>query len=316
MTLLSTVNMHTYRNTFDEPGDIEISIASPNYYIIFIEAPLNTTLSEYRGDVEDDLILVNKTNVYDIQLYRFVEYPFAKHVISIPTAGTISFSYGSLQDMCQDGLILTNYDAYTIVFSSHFNNETSVNNGDDKCIIFTNPSPTQMYLFDLTGVNGRVIVYESGKAVTEFTGTASKYSTFDASDSPVIVRILSNPLLSSERIRIAMSSYMCKPYCSWTLFTSPKDQKHCPDFECTLYDALHMNEILISLGVIVGVIGIVLGVYYYKKQKKIRQTKRNTNDSNEQNANLPSISQHEKGENLSEPAGYYVMAPILNLTNN
>ena len=308
-SITSEINLKTYRKEFDTSGEVEINISTSYFYLIFIEVPFNSTLFEYVQNTGGRYELKNTTSIYDIQLFKFVEFPFSKFVVSMPNSGTLSFSYGSLQDMCENGVILSNYDSYSIVLSSHFTNYTQVKRGDDKCIVFANPSPSQTYLFDLAGVNGRVIVYQNGCATAEYTGTTSKYSIFDASKAPVIVRIISNPSLSLERIRIAMSSYACTPYCSWTLFSDPQSIEHCPPHEeCTLYKALHVTEILIALGVLAFICIIIVAVYCYRKYKKSKADK---SDGFKQTNDGTSIS-HEKGENVSEPAGYYVMAPILN----
>ena len=311
-SITSEINLKTYRKVFDESGEVEIFITTSYFYLIFIEVPYNSTLYEYEEKTDGIYELINTTSIYDIELYKFVEYPFSKFVISMPNPGTLSFSYGSFQDMCENGIILSNYDAYSIVLSSYFSNYTQVKKSDDKCIVFANPSPSQTYLFDLAGVNGRVIVYQNGAALAEYSGTTSKYSIFDESKSPVIIRIIAHESLSLERIRIAMSSYACTPYCSWTLFNDPKSIKHCPTIEkCTLYKALHVTEILISLGVLVFVLIItVLSIYCYRKHKKAKSDIRS--DVSKQTNDGTSIC-HEKGENVSEPTGYYVMAPILNI---
>ena len=309
-SLYSTVNMQTFRQTFDTPGEIEIDIRTFNYYIIFIEIPLNSTLTEYRSNNELKLRYYDTFNIYDIDLYRFIEYPFAKQVITIPTGGTVSFSYGSLQDMCSTGIIMTNYDGCTFVLSQHFSNYTKLGKGEDKCIIYTNPSPTQMYLLDLSGLNGRLILYQNGEAYMEWAGTGQKYTTVDASSAPVIIRIITDAVQQSDKIRIAMGSYACKPYKSWTSFWE-NNVNHCgePD-ECSLYDALHVNIILIVIASIAGA-AILFAILYYVITHI--WCKRFSTYTPREDTSAISISTTEKGENRTVPAGYYVMAPILGM---
>lgn len=309
-SLYSTVNLQTFRQTFDTPGEIEIDIRTFNYYIIFIEIPLNSTLTEYRSNNELKLKYYDTFNIYDIDLYRYIEYPFAKQVIKISTGGTVSFAYGSLQDMCSTGIIMTNYEGCTFVLSQHFSNYTKLGKGEDKCIIYTNPSSTQMYLLDLSGLNGRIILYQNGEAYLEWSGTGQKYTTVDASKAPVILRVMTDPVLQSDKIRIAMGSYACIPYRSMTYFWE-NNVNHCGDLDkCSLYNALHVDIILIVIASIVCV-AILFSITYYIATRT--WCKRLSTSAPQEGKSAVSISTTEKGENRTVPTGYYVMAPILGM---
>ena len=306
-TLLSSSDLVTYSNQFSETGNISIDIKTSNYFIVFIEFPLNCTLYEYTSYDYVNYELSSVTLVNDIKLYHFIEFPFAKQIISMPNSGKISFTYGSMQDICTTGIILSNYPQYSITLSKYANNYTNIGRNEDKCIIFVIPT-TQEYVVSLNGVNSNFFLYTNGKAINSFTGTNFKTFKVDAETSPTIFRFKSE-LLESTSIKISMKSNEMDPSFAWTVFHDPTEINHCPIVEeCTLYKALHVDIILIVLGSILFLLICFFVARYFIKNKDICK-KKDKETEKPKPSDWP--SGNDKGEIRTEPTGYFAMDPIL-----
>ena len=306
-TLLSSADLVTYSNQFMEIGNISIDIKTSNYFIIFTEFPLNCTLYEYTSYDDENYELSSITMLNDIKLYRFIEFPFAKQIISMPFPGKISFTYGSIQDMCTTGIIISNYPQYSITLSKYSTNYTNIGRNEDKCIIFVIPT-TQEFVVSLNGVNSDLYLYNNG-AISTFTGTNFRQFQIHAENYPTIFRYKSD-FLESISIKISMKSNEMDPSFAWTVFHDPSQIKHCPFIEeCTLYKALHADIIIIVVCSVVSIIILAFIVRYIIKHKDLCKKKDKEPENKQQKADWP--SQNDKGEIRTEPTGYFAMDPIL-----
>ena len=305
-SLGSTHTLINFKHTYDEEGNISIDINIYDYYIIFSNFPLNTTLYEYTSSDGFSYKLSDVISVDNIQLYRHIEFPFAKQIISIKTPGTIAFTYGSLPSICTKGIIFSNYASYSILLSRTTKNYTHIGKNEDKCVIFVVPS-VQEYVVSLVGVNSELLLYAEGEPVNTYMGTNFKQFRLDCQLSPAIFRFISDDVESSS-IKISMHSSGDDPSFAWTMFYDPTNKNICPDDgNCTLYKALHLTTVFIVIGSLFG-IGIVFAIIYYILVHT-RCSRFGKAPPKEEKIVFP--SSETKGENRSEPAGYFAMDPIL-----
>lgn len=307
------LGIKNYISYLNETTEFLINANTDHFYLIFNELPPESILKIYIGSVNNDYHLNKTLNVDDLGLYVFAEFPFTKYVLLTKNTGKIHLSYGSLQDMCNSGVLITNLNQVNFDFSATNESEYfGLRVGDDKCIIFTDSSQ-QALMLALEGVNGKLFVYEATYPSKVIYQRGSNLVNVNGKDYPIIVRYVSHSAVNSNTIRVAMVGSVedpLQPRIAYNFY--PAHIPDCPIDTCTFSKAIHMYEIGIALILILSIIILSYIIYYVlvlTACDRFRKYIRPTESTDSPRVEWPSNKM--RGENRSEPNGYFTMDPIL-----
>lgn len=300
----STISLRSIRNYYDTTGGIQIDILYFPYFIIFTEIPKGSILYEYTSSEKDSFSLNNTFNIDDLNLYRYLEFPYGRHIIEIKEPGNVSFTFGSIQDMCETGIFFTNSAHAVITLDQNAKGGNKIKPYEDKCVVFVNPS-SHFHMLQLIGVNARLVLYQKGVPHLEYSGSLIKYLNVDATQYPPIFRFYSYGEPQSQTVNIQIEAKEYKPYKELTVFFNPLDNDHCSGVpKCSLCHILHLDIIVIAIAALIGLI-IFLSFTYWVITRICLYKYVSINENHSWHG------AHEKGQNRTEPTGRFLMNPIL-----
>lgn len=295
-----------------------INISITDYFIVFNIAPEDLRIYEYRSSLNGtDVTYYSDYYMRDISVYSHIKALFAYQIISTNKGGTVSFSYGSLPDICKTGIFFTNNPYIESIFLSGSQNQPyRIGVNDDLCIVSTIQASQSFSLDMQTDVCcDKLFVYQSMKPIDAFSGPVSNIFIINATDEPALLRFVSdNKAENSKYVKIGMGQTDGEvPFESGIVFFDPREeiQPSCPTHNCTFSQFFHIKIVAIVIISLIGV-AIVFSFTFYVTARcccpnyilySVQSQKNNQENLWETN------NQHV--EDRAEPQGYFALDPIL-----
>ena len=311
--------MKQFSEILNPYDSICINISVFDYFIVFNQIPSDTIVYDYRCELNSNELKLQSITIYnDIHIFLNISGPFASQTISTKKGGLVSFSYGSLPNICKTGILFTNNQYIDSIYLSNAQTMEGyhIDTDDDLCIVSTIKA-NQSYSLSMQTEKccDKLFVYRSMSPVIAYSGPVDETFILDSDDEPVVFRFVSdNTTEESKYVKIVMGSEGGDfPYEAGIRFYSPpNNSKVCPDY-CPLSKYIILIEVSIVLGIIIGTILIFLAIYCISSRCRRRRSSSDLSDKDRPNSNSNSIllSKYSSVENRNEPNGYFALDPIL-----
>lgn len=304
---------------FGEIGPREnicINISLSDYFIIFNRAPDDLKIYEYHSSLNGtNVTYYSEYYLRDISIYSHIKALFAFQIITSYKGGIVSFSYGTLPDICKTGIFFTNNLYIESIFLSGSQNPPyKIGVNDDLCVVST-VQTSQAFSVDMQTelCCDKLFVYQSMKPVEAFSGSVSETFVINATNEPVLLRFVSdNKAEDSKYVKIGMGSTGDFPFESGIIFYNPQDQVQpdCPKSKCTFSQFFHIKIIIIVIIALIGT-AIVFSIIFYITARcccpyyvmfSVQPSKDHKNIWQ---------SNNQVVEDRGEPQGYFALDPIL-----
>lgn len=305
-----------------EPGEnICINITFFDYFIVFNQAPLDTTIYEYRSSLNgSDLSLFSVYGFEQIDIYAHISSEFASQTITSAKGGFYSFAFGSLPDICKTGIIFTNGK---YIESMSFSNDQEIpykiGINDDICIVSTIPG-MQSFSIDMQTEKccDKLFRYQFMKAVDAFSGyDVDNQTEINATLEPVVFRFVSDSISDkSKSVKISMGTYDGEdPFEAGIVFYDPrKAEDDCQTEKCTFLRFFKVKIVLIVIASVIGIVVLFSAMFYFTSkcccQYFIVYQGNNQSVENKDQRNIWPSS-NVTADNRNEPQGYFALDPIL-----
>lgn len=314
--ITSSYGMKQFSVELDSYDSICINISIFDYFIVFNHAPDDLRIYEYHSFLNGtDVSYYSDYFLDDISIYRHIKALFAFQMITSYKGGNVSFSYGSLPDICKTGIIFTNNHYLENIFLSGSQKPPyKIGVNDDLCIVST----VQAYQSFLINMQTEVccdklFVYKSMIPIDAFSGSVDGELNINATDEPVILRFVSDDQAEeSKYVKITMGSDGDFPSKAGIVFYDPREemQPNCPKDKCTFYKYFHIKTLIIIIISIIGVIIVFSAVFYITARCccphfimfSVPPPKDQKNIWQENNRHV---------EDRAGPQGYFALDPIL-----
>lgn len=300
----SGAGLHTYRKELPERTQICLNISVFGFFVVFNSCPDNMVIYEYRSYLRaSELSLFDVYYGNQVGLFLYIRDPFASLTFFLPNGGIVDITYGSLPNMCRNGVIISNKMGLLTIGSS--TSKLQLLPSSDECVLISSSGLAQV------SVDNSL---KNGDQVLAYSNSLRPQAIPSIIDNPFLIRFITNSIIGSRSSKIDVS-FPNNPQYPDEMFYEPysKVNASCdPTPECNIWIFISPAQLILYIVFFILALALIGGILYATVKKYCpKDVSKPENEKEHDSVKFASVN--TLMEARTEPAGYYAMDAIRNL---
>lgn len=303
--LQSSIGLQNYDEVVTPDTSICINISVFDFFVVLNNYPPDLTVTAYSSNKINE-----KSTVYsaeNIPLFIHLSGPFGSCTLTTKKGGVFSISYGSLPNICRNGIIFSSKNSINLDFNQTAKWPFKIGNNDDICVVLTSKGEHN-YFLDMKTEQccDKLINYNGLVPNYAFSGNINNIQfKIDANKIPSVFRFISDDKIDSQSLSMAMLTTTQNAGITKTDFYKPTNEGERKQ-KCSFFDMVEVKVFAIAFGCIIC-FELVMGLGFYCLTKFKYNYLIFPSSSNKNKNNIT-----RNPNDIMEPPGYYALDSIMN----